>query len=1535
MFKKSTLYNSLCLGFVSLMAVNHAQAAASAPVVSKSVNNVTIPALRDIALNLSKDTKARLVRGKMDSASGETTRKTSEIIQNFELPFVGGMGKSASGLSKSSKTMGVLALDAADPVQRDFLGDSMPSPLMSFDGIDNINRVAPPDTTGDVGPNHYVQMVNVSFAIWDKQGNQLIPPTPTNAIWKSLGGICAQNNDGDPIVLYDPLADRWMMSQFAINQSDYHECVAVSKTPDPTGEWHLYDFKISDIKMNDYPHFGVWPDGYYMSVNQFYLDGREDQWGGAGAVVFEREKMLRGEPARMVYFDDPAPELGGMLPADLDGLTPPPEGAPNYFVQPIDDSQGPATDELHIWAFKTDWQNPEQSTFEQIAMLPVTGMEFSGCKGGCIPQPDVSSEDYLDRIPYRLMFRLAYRNFGDHEAMVLNHTVFTGDADTNRWSPRWYEIRNPSTTPTVHQQSSYAPDGDTRWMGSVAMDAVGNIALGYTVSGPNTYPSVRYTGRLASDPLNTMPQGENELVAGGSSQRGANGRWGDYSTMSVDPVDDCTFWYTQEYYGDLNAGDIDWMTRIGSFKFPNCTTGPQGTLVGTVTGVEGKPLANAMVKAGAVTAFTDENGHYEVTMPVGSYDVSVRAYGYQEAKHADLAIAEDSEQTLSDSLSPLPLVTLTGKVVDNSGHGWPLAAKLALAGELAPNLELMNDPATGEFSVEVYQGWGYKITASTALNGYNEKWLDFVASDTQIANGVTLALDVNNSVCSAPGYKAYGIVEDFDGETFPPAGWTVVNDATGDDIEWRTNTAWDRPNFTGGSGKSAAVDNDRYGWGKYDTSLVSPSIQVSALEDSTALQFKLDFVGGIFGGSMVDLDISVDGGAWKTLLSYPDTTRERLVDYDLAAEVAGATEFRLRWHYHHIYGDTKQWDNWAQVDDISIARGCSSVEGGLVAGTITDFNTQLPVANVEIVDGLGNKAVSDHQGQYVIFSAEGEQQINLHQAGYADVNENVSVTADDVTAKDFSVKAGRLSSETETIELAVTSGRNLSETFEIQNSGSNDLTFKLGEINAPLAAPVEGPKLAIGGRKFGPKNLWDLTTRKIRVPYILPQADLEESQVVQSWAVDLVASNGVVFDQSTGDLWINNLGVFGGDDKVYRFKQDGTKTEDKIDLHPLMTTRGAHAGMTYNSRTGKLWQIMVGGERCIYELDPVEKQATGKRLCPDVTTSQRGLAYDAVNDQFFSGSFIDGLIHRFGSDGTLLESTDVGLPIAGLAFNPTSQHLFVATNSFKPMDIDIYILDVANDYQVIGGYAIDGRADGGGSGLTIDCQGHLWALDIEAQQLFEVDSGETGVCDFQDVNWLSLQPNVGDLSVAGNQQVTLDVDAANMAPGEYEVQVLLNSNSPYKMQSIPVKLTVNERVPGVLGFAVTHYEANEADGTVTLTVSRQGGSDNALTLEYRTLDATAKAGEDFEAAWGVIKWDDMDMADKTISIKLLSDDVEESMESFSVALSQPTGGATLNSATIATVELEDKKSSGGSLGPVLLLLLGVGSLFSRRQARRS
>lgn len=310
MFKKSTLYNSLCLGFVSLMAVNHAQAAASAPVVSKSVNNVTIPALRDIALNLSKDTKARLVRGKMDSASGETTRKTSEIIQNFELPFVGGMGKSASGLSKSNKTMGVLALGAADPVQRDFLGDNMPSPLMSFDGIDNINRVAPPDTTGDVGPNHYVQMVNVSFAIWDKQGNQLIPPTPTNAIWKSLGGICAQNNDGDPIVLYDSLADRWMMSQFAINQSDYHECVAVSKTPDPTGEWHLYDFKISDIKMNDYPHFGVWPDGYYMSVNQFYLDGREDQWGGAGAVVFEREKMLRGEPARMVYFDDPAPEIG-------------------------------------------------------------------------------------------------------------------------------------------------------------------------------------------------------------------------------------------------------------------------------------------------------------------------------------------------------------------------------------------------------------------------------------------------------------------------------------------------------------------------------------------------------------------------------------------------------------------------------------------------------------------------------------------------------------------------------------------------------------------------------------------------------------------------------------------------------------------------------------------------------------------------------------------------------------------------------------------------------------------------------------------------------------------------------------------------------------------------------------------------------------------------------------------------------------------------------------------------------------------------
>jgi len=459
----------------------------------------------------------------------------------------------------------------------------MPGPILNFQGISASEVLAgngytpyPPDPNGDVGPDHYVQWVNVSFAIWDKSGKRVYGPAAGNTLWSGFGGPCEDTNDGDPVALFDRIANRWVMSQFSFpnidsGQGPFYQCIAVSQTSDPTAGWYRYEFKISDINLNDYPKLGVWPDAYYMSMNQFQYDPKTNDfttWGGAGAVAFERSQMLQGLPARLIYIDlnGVDPNLGNMLPSHLNGPNLPPSGSPNYFVQLDDDSWGFPQDQLEIWRFSVDWVNPASSSFTHVASLATEPFDSSMCRYSmnCIPQPMTMKK--LDALSDRLMYRLQYRNFGNHETMVVNHTVDVNRSD--HAGIRWYELRDTGSGWSIRQQGTYAPDASHRWMGSLAMDGSGNMALGYSVSGKKTYPSIRYTGRLADDPLNVLPQTETSLVEGKGMQSKSS-RWGDYSTLSIDPVDDCTFWYTQEYYDkEYRKG---WKTRIGTFRFSSCT----------------------------------------------------------------------------------------------------------------------------------------------------------------------------------------------------------------------------------------------------------------------------------------------------------------------------------------------------------------------------------------------------------------------------------------------------------------------------------------------------------------------------------------------------------------------------------------------------------------------------------------------------------------------------------------------------------------------------------------------------------------------------------------------------------------------------------------------------------------------------------------------------------------------------------------------------------------------------------------------------
>lgn len=461
-----------------------------------------------------------------------------------------------------------IRVEVQDPVVQTWTSNLIPGPEFSFEGLrnsDNSGSPTPPDTNGDIGPNHYVQTVNLVFAIYDRAGNRLLGPLPNNAIWAGFGGDCEQFNTGDPIVLYDHMADRWMLSQFGRTSGGiYRQCIAVSQTPNPTGSWFRYDFLVSTTAFNDYPKFGVWPDGYYMSAGSRGIPGPTTD-----IFAFERSQMLVGGSAQMVKFTTPA-ALGYVapMPADLDGPLPP-VGAPNTFVG-VKQSVPQA---IYLFQFHVDWSNPANSTFGLGGMpndtLSTVAPFTLICPStrDCIRQPPPATIG-LDALTGRyVMFRNQYRNFGSHESLVFNHTVEAGGPQLA--GVRWYEIRNPTASPTIFQQGTYAPgDGTSRWMGSAAMDRNGNYAVGFSVSSTTVFPGIRYAGRVPSDPLGTLGQGEATMIAGGGAQTSTGSRWGDYSMLAVDPVDDCTFWYTTEYYAATSTNQ--WQTRIGRFRFPDC-----------------------------------------------------------------------------------------------------------------------------------------------------------------------------------------------------------------------------------------------------------------------------------------------------------------------------------------------------------------------------------------------------------------------------------------------------------------------------------------------------------------------------------------------------------------------------------------------------------------------------------------------------------------------------------------------------------------------------------------------------------------------------------------------------------------------------------------------------------------------------------------------------------------------------------------------------------------------------------------------------
>lgn len=465
--------------------------------------------------------------------------------------------------AESSET----ALSAALSTKLQILGEG--------EGFRDFNVAAVvPDPNAAVGPTQIVQFVNSSFAVFNKSTGQVVyGPAAGNTLWRSLGGPCAADPNVDEIVQFDKLANRWVMMMPVFSTPSYF-CFAVSATSDAVkGGWHLYAFEepanpICECRMQpDYPKVGVWPDGYYLSFNQ----GWNGNFEGPAACVVNRSRMLNGDSATMQCFNQISTNYGTLVPSDVDGTNPPPAGSPAYFLN----FDYVNHDSVDLWKFHVDWGSPASSTFAGPARISVaqfteacgeTRTELNYTTGACIPQSGTGLR--LDSYGDRLMYRLAYRNFGGHESLVTNHSVATG-TNGHQTGIRWYELRNSGSSFVLYQQGTYAPNANYRWMGSIAMDKNGDIAMGYSVSGDSMSPSIAYTGRLVSDSLGRM-EAETDALASAGVQHGSrtnNYRWSDYSSIAIDPTDECTFWYAGEY---MPANGGNWSTRLISFRFPSC-----------------------------------------------------------------------------------------------------------------------------------------------------------------------------------------------------------------------------------------------------------------------------------------------------------------------------------------------------------------------------------------------------------------------------------------------------------------------------------------------------------------------------------------------------------------------------------------------------------------------------------------------------------------------------------------------------------------------------------------------------------------------------------------------------------------------------------------------------------------------------------------------------------------------------------------------------------------------------------------------------
>lgn len=749
-----------------------------------------------------------------------------------------------------------------------------PSPTTSFEGIPNVDGFIPPDTVGAIGPSNYMQAVNTSVQVFSRSGAPQTGAALISSLFASLGpgSVCSSMDGGDVIVDYDEYADRWWISEIAnVNSTTgpFYMSVAVSKTSDPTGAYYAYCFQIPNNLFPDYPKVGVWGDAYYMSVNEFNAAGTVFE--GAGVLAFDRARMLAGDPnATFIYFNVGDIDLSvfSLQPSNADGPLPP-IGTPNYFVYLRGVSLGDPSDDLRIFEFHADFANSNLSTFTERSESPVAVAAYTAFSPDSpgIPQSGTSAE--LDTLGDRLMFRLQYRNFGTNESLVVNHTVTGGSGQA---AIRYYQLTRslPGGTFGINEQATYAPDSLYRWMGSAAMNYQGDLAVGYSVSSSSTFPSIRYAARLNTDPPGGLFQGEATMITGSGAQTSSLSRWGDYSCMTIDPTDDSTFWYTQEYYATTSAAG--WQTRIGSFALSNSAPAPRATIQGMVTRLgSGLALSNVVIlTTNGYFRLTAANGTYSMNVTPGTYDLSAQLPVVGSNTVTGLILTNGQVLTQNFVLGSLVPQIETNSYSFTAGNcsngainpGEIVTLSLGLqnvGGADTSNLVVTLEPSNGVDYVVAPQTYGILSTDGTPVT----QSFTFIAGGTcggsispvfQLQDG---AINLGTITLNFPlGTLDTIFSENFDEVTAPalPAGWTTT--ASGAQSPWMTSTAAsDTP-----PNSAFATDASNVGLNE----LISPAIAIPSTPAQLSFRNFYDTEPTYDGGV---LEISINGGSFSDIIS--------------------------------------------------------------------------------------------------------------------------------------------------------------------------------------------------------------------------------------------------------------------------------------------------------------------------------------------------------------------------------------------------------------------------------------------------------------------------------------------------------------------------------------------------------------------------------------------------------------------------------------------------------------------------------------------